>query len=116
MITILLSMLGHALIYMRLTPTLMAGSFIYGITMPLSTVLLPMFCRLFWKGETYASGYSYVSSFGLMISAPFITLFGTMYDKTGDYTMTILTSTVSIVIVLVMLLIGIPMIKKENQK
>ena len=116
MITILLSMLGHALIFMRLTPTLMAGAFIYGITMPLSTVLMPMFCRLFWKGETYASGYSYVSSFGLLISAPFISIFGAMYDKTGNYTLTILTSTVSIVIVLVMLLIGIPMIKKENQK
>ena len=111
----LVALLGHVLIYMRLTPTLMAGSSIYGITMPLSTVMMPLFCRLFWKGDTYGSGYSYVSMFGLLISAPFITIFGTMYDMTGSYTMTILSSTAAIAAVLVMIVIAIPPIKKDVQ-
>lgn len=111
-----IALFGHVLIFMRLTPTLTAGSFIYGITMPLSTVMMPLFCRLFWKGDTYASGYSYVSMFGLLISAPFITVFGTMYDMTGNYTMTILTSTASILLVLVMVIISMPLIKKETHR
>jgi len=112
----LIALFGHILIFMRLEPTLMAGSFIYGITMPLSTVTMPLFCRLFWKGDTYASGYSYVSMFGLLISAPFITIFGTMYDMTGDYTMTILSATAAIIIVFVMVILSIPMIKKETRQ
>ena len=78
--------------------------------------MMPLFCRLFWKGDTYASGYSYVSMFGLLISAPFITVFGTMYDMTGNYTMTILTSTASILLVLVMVIISMPLIKKETHR
>lgn len=113
-ISTLIALFGHILIFMRLTPTLAAGSFIYGITMPLSTVLMPLFCRLFWKSDTYASGYSYVSMFGLLISAPFITIFGTMYDMTGNYTMTILSSTASIVIVLIMVIISVPLIRKNT--
>ena len=110
----IIALLGHILIFMRLEPTLMAGSFIYGITMPLSTVTMPLFCRLFWKGDTYASGYSYVSMLGLLMSAPFITIFGTMYDMTGDYTLTILSATAAIVAVLIMVVISIPLIKKEE--
>ncbi len=82
--------------------------------MPLSTVMMPLFCRLFWKGDTYASGYSYVSMFGLLISAPFITIFGTMYDMTGNYTLTILSATAAIVAVLVMVVISVPLIKKHT--
>ena len=114
MITILLSMLGHALIFMRLTPTLMAGSFIYGITMPLSTVLMPMFCRLFWTGDAYASAYSYVSMIGMLVSAPFNSIFGSMYDKTGSYDMTILFSAASIAVVLVLVIL--PGMLKKNEK
>lgn len=110
----IIALAGHILIFMRLESTLMIGSFIYGITMPLSTVTMPLFCRLFWKGDTYASGYSYVSMLGLLMSAPFITIFGTMYDMTGSYTMTILTATAAIVIVLVMVMISVPLIKKEK--
>ena len=113
-ISALIALFGHILIFMRLTPTLTAGSFIYGITMPLSTVMMPLFCRLFWKGDTYASGYSYVSMFGLLISAPFITIFGTMYDMTGNYTMTILSSTTSIVIVLTMVIVSVPLFRKKT--
>ena len=110
----IVALAGHVLIFMRLESTLMIGSFIYGITMPLSTVTMPLFCRLFWKGDTYASGYSYVSMLGLLMSAPFITIFGTMYDMTGSYSMTILTATAAIVIVLVMVMISVPLIKKEK--
>ena len=51
---------------------------------------------------------------GLLMSAPFITIFGTMYDMTGDYTLTILSATAAIVAVLVMVVISIPLIKKEE--
>lgn len=114
LLSTLIALLGHILIFIGLTPTLTAGSFIYGITMPLSTVMMPLFCRLFWAGDTYASGYSYVSMFGLLISAPFITVFGTMYDMTGNYSMTILTSTAAILIVLIMVMISMPIIRKES--
>ncbi len=112
-ISILIAIAGHGLIFLGSTAPMMAGALLYGITMPLSTVLMPLFCRLFWKGDTYASAYSYVSMFGMLISAPFNTLFGTMYDMTGNYNMTIISSTAFVGVVLVMVILPKFVVKKE---
>mgnify|MGYP003290942711 CR=1 FL=1 len=112
-ISILIAIAGHGLIFLGSTAPMMVGALLYGITMPLSTVLMPLFCRLFWKGDTYASAYSYVSMFGMLISAPFNTLFGTMYDMTGDYNMTIISSTAFVGVVLVMVILPKFVVKKE---
>ena len=112
-LSIVVAIVGHGLIFIGSTAPMMAGALLYGITMPLSTVLMPLFCRLFWKGDTYASAYSYVSMFGMLISAPFNTLFGTMYDMTGDYNLTIISSTVFVGVVLVMVILPKFIVKKE---
>lgn len=112
-LSIVVAIVGHGLIFIGSTAPMMAGALLYGITMPLSTVLMPLFCRLFWKGDTYASAYSYVSMFGMMISAPFNTLFGTMYDMTGNYDLTIISSTAFVVVVLVMVILPKFVVKKE---
>lgn len=112
-ISILIAIAGHLMIFMGIPVMMMGGSLLYGITMPLSTVLMPLFCRLFWKGDTYASAYSYVSMFGMLISAPFNTLFGTMYDMTGDYNLTIISSMASVGVVLVMVILPKFVVKKE---
>ena len=112
-ISIVVAIIGHGLIFIGSTAPMMAGALLYGITMPLSTVLMPLFCRLFWKGDTYASAYSYVSMFGMLISAPFNTLFGTMYDMTGNYDLTIISSTAFVVVVLVMVILPKFVVKKE---
>lgn len=113
-ISILIAVVGHMMIFMGIPAAMMGGSLLYGITMPLSTVLMPLFCRLFWKGDTYASAYSYVSMFGMLISAPFNTLFGTMYDMTGDYNLTIISSTIFVLVVLVMVILPKFVVKKET--
>lgn len=112
-LSIVIAIVGHVMIFMGTPMAMMAGSLLYGITMPLSTVLMPLFCRLFWKGDTYASAYSYVSMFGMLISAPFNTLFGTMYDMTGDYNLTIISSTLFVGVVLVMVLLPKFAVKKQ---
>ena len=112
-LSIVVAIVGHGLIFIGSTAPMMAGALLYGITMPLSTVLMPLFCRLFWKGDTYASAYSYVSMFGMLISAPFNTLFGTMYDMTGNYDLTIISSTAFVVVVLVMVILPKFVVKKE---
>ncbi len=112
-ISIVIAIAGHMMIFLGVPAAMMAGSLLYGITMPLSTVLMPLFCRLFWKGDTYASAYSYVSMFGMLFSAPFNTLFGTMYDMTGDYNMTILSSAAAVAVVLVMVMLPKLVVKKE---
>lgn len=103
--SIIIAIGGHLMVLFGSSAMMMGGSFLYGITMPLSSVLMPMFCRLFWKGDTYASAYSYVSMFGMLISAPFNTLFGVLYDKTGNYDLTILTSAAFVFVVLIMVLL-----------
>lgn len=113
-LSIIVAIVGHGLVFIGSTAPMMAGALLYGITMPLSTVLMPLFCRLFWKGDTYASAYSYVSMFGMLISAPFNTLFGTMYDMTGNYNLTILSSAASVVAVLVMVILPKFVVKKKN--
>lgn len=112
-ISIVIALAGHVMIFMGTLASMMAGSMLYGITMPLSTVLMPLFCRLFWKGDTYASAYSYVSMFGMLLSAPFNTWFGTMYDMTGSYDLTIISSAVFVVVVLIMVLLPELMLKKS---
>ena len=47
----LAALAGHVLLLFDAPAVIMTGACIYGITMPLSTVLLPLFCRLFWKGD-----------------------------------------------------------------
>lgn len=113
MVSILIAAAGHIMILMGIPAAMMGGALLYGITMPLSTVLMPLFCRLFWKGDTYASAYSYVSMFGMLISAPFNTLFGTMYDMTGNYDLTVMSSTAFVLIVLVMVILPKLVVKKE---
>ena len=112
-LSIVVAIVGHGLIFIGSTAPMMAGALLYGIAMPLSTVLMPLFCRLFWKGDTYASAYSYVSMFGMLISAPFNTLFGTMYDMTGNYDLTIISSTAFVVVVLVMVILPKFVVKRE---
>lgn len=112
-ISIVIALVGHGMIFMGAPAAMMAGSLLYGITMPLSTVLMPLFCRSFWKGDTYASAYSYVSMFGMLFSAPFNTWFGSMYDMTGNYNMTILASAASVLVVLIMILLPQFIGKKE---
>lgn len=67
----------------------MAGALLYGITPPLSSVMAPLFCKLFWKGEDYGTAYSYVTMFGTLLVSPFNTWFGKFYDLTGSYDLTI---------------------------
>ena len=113
-VSILIAVTGHLLVYTGATAAMMGGALLYGITMPLSTVMMPMFCRLFWKGDTYASAYSYVSMIGMLISAPFNSIFGSMYDKTGSYDMTILFSAACVAAVLVLVILPGMLHKKEK--
>ena len=83
---------GHLLLLSSLPAVIMTGACIYGITMPLSTVLLPLFGRIFWKGDAYGTAFSYVSMAGTLLASPFNMLFGQFYDMTGSYRMTIIVS------------------------
>ena len=47
------------------------------------------FCRIFWNGETYSTAYAYSTMVGTLLGAPFNMWFGTFYDITGDYRLTI---------------------------
>lgn len=115
-ISILIAIAGHVLILMGIPSGMMAGSLLYGITMPLSTVLLPLFCRLFWQGDTYGAAYSYVSMFGMLLAAPFNTWFGTFYDMTGSYDLTIGVSAFCIVIVLALVIMAGKSLRKSAWK
>ena len=113
-ISIVIAVAGHLLVYTGATAAMMGGSLLYGITMPLSTVLMPMFCRLFWTGDAYASAYSYISMIGMLVSAPFNSIFGSMYDKTGSYDLTILFSAACVAAVLVLVILPGMLKKKEK--
>jgi len=54
-----------------------------------------------------------VSMLGLLISAPFITIFGTMYDMTGNYTLTITSATAAIIAVLAMVVLANGILRKD---
>lgn len=91
-LSILVSEIGHALLFLGLPASVMAGALLYGITPPLSSVMAPLFCKLFWKGEDYGTAYSYVTMFGTLLVSPFNTWFGKFYDLTGSYDLTIAVS------------------------
>ncbi len=114
--SIAVALFGHALVYTGNPVGMMAGALCYGITMPLSTVLMPLLCRTIWSGERYSTAYSYVTMVGMLLSAPFNTVLGTLYDRTGSYDMTIFVSALSVVIVLVMIVLVSTLTKRERAR
>lgn len=92
LVSMVISCAGHLLILTGTTGALLAGSLFYGITMPVTSVMLPLFCRLYWKGNAYGTAFSYISMAGTLLAAPCSTLFGRFYDVTGSYRLTILVS------------------------
>ena len=90
--SIALAFFGHVLLFLGSPKTVMTGSLFFGVTLPLSSVMMPLFCRIFWKGETYSTAYAYSTMVGTLLGAPFNMWFGTFYDITGDYRLTIGTS------------------------
>lgn len=92
LISMAISCAGHLLIFTGVTGAIMAGSLFYGITLPISSVMLPLFCQLYWKGNTYGTAFSYISMAGTLLAAPCNTLFGRFYDVTGNYNLTIIVS------------------------
>lgn len=103
-VSIALAFFGHVLLFMGNPATVMAGSLFYGVTLPLSSVMMPLFCRIFWKGDTYSTAYAYSTMVGTLLGAPFNMWFGTFYDMTGDYRLTIGVSA-SMLVVLTLLII-----------
>ena len=96
--SIALAFFGHVLLFLGSPKTVMAGSLFFGVTLPLSSVMMPLFCRIFWKGETYSTAYAYSTMVGTLLGAPFNMWFGTFYDITGDYRLTIGTSAALLVL------------------
>ncbi|MCI8453984.1 MAG: MFS transporter [Lachnospiraceae bacterium] len=94
------SVAGHLFLLAGVRSGMAAGAFLYGVTLPLSSVMLPLFCRLFWKGDNYGTAYSYVSMFGTLLASPFNMLFGRFYDWTGSYQVTVGASLVTLVLML----------------
>lgn len=90
--SMVISCAGHFLILAGTTGTLLAGSLFYGITMPVASVMMPLYCRRYWKGDTYGTAFSYITMAGTLLAAPFSTLFGRFYDITGSYHLTIVVS------------------------
>ncbi len=89
---------GHLLLFAGVSGGMAAGAFLFGVTLPLSSVMLPLFCRLFWKGDDYGTAYSYISMFGTLLASPFNMLFGRFYDQTGSYRLTVGASFLSILV------------------
>lgn len=112
-VSVLIAEAGHLLLFLGMGGGAMAGAFLFGITPPLSSVMLPLFCKMFWKGETYGMAYSYVSMFGTLLASPFNSLFGYFYDITGTYRLTIGVSAAMVFVVLVMTWCGSLLLKKE---
>jgi len=93
----------------------MAGALLYGITPPLSSVMAPLFCKLFWKGEDYGTAYSYVTMFGTLLVSPFNTWFGKFYDLTGSYDLTIGVSGLLLLITLALVWAGGRSLRAEKR-
>lgn len=108
---ILIAEAGHLLLFLGIPSGMMAGALMFGITMPLSTVLFPLFCRLFWKGETYGTAFSYATMGGTLLASPFNTLFGRFYDMTGSYRLTI-----SVSAALILVVFGLVILEKRLRK
>ena len=87
-----IAMAGHALLLTGISWAIPAGALLYGVTLPVSSVMVPLFCRLYWKGDAYGEAFSYISMAGMLLSSPFNALFGRLYDMTGGYSLTILVS------------------------
>jgi len=105
-VSILVSVAGLLLVFIGKSGSVMAGAFLFGITQPLSSVMMPLFCKLFWKGESYGTAFSYVSMFGTLLASPFNTIFGNFYDMTGTYDLTIFASGLLVLLVLVLVWAG----------
>lgn len=112
--SVLIAVAGHLLLLTGMTEGVMAGALLFGITPPLSSVMMPLFCRLFWKGETYGAAYSYVSMFGTLLASPFNTLFGRFYDMTGSYHLTIMVSAGLVFLVLLLVEAGKTQVKPQS--
>lgn len=112
--SVLIAVAGHLLLLTGMTEGVMAGALLFGITPPLSSVMMPLFCRLFWKGETYGAAYSYVSMFGTLLASPFNTLFGRFYDMTGSYHLTIMVSAGLVFLVLLLAEAGKTQVKPQS--
>ena len=113
-LSIIVAGIGHVMIFMGIPAVMLPGSLLYGVTMPLSTVLMPMFCRLFWKGDTYAAAYSYVTMFGMLFCSPFGSWFGTFYDLTGSYDLTNGFCFFTLVVALVLVVVTGGILKKKD--
>ncbi len=94
--------LGHFFLFTGTGLGTTAGALFYGITLPLSSVLMPLFCRQFWTGEAYGKVFSYISMAGTLIASPFNMLFGRFYDMTGTYQATIAASFLCIAVTFVL--------------
>ncbi len=103
--SIALAFFGHVLLFLGSPKTVMAGSLFFGVTLPLSSVMMPLFCRIFWKGETYSTAYAYSTMVGTLLGAPFNMWFGTFYDITGDYRLTIGTSAAMLIMLTVLVML-----------
>lgn len=90
--SMVISCVGHLLIFTGMTGAVLAGSLFYGITLPITSVMVPLFCQLFWKGNAYGTAFSYISMAGTLLASPCNTLFGRFYDITGNYNLTIIVS------------------------
>lgn len=113
-VSVLVSVAGLLLVYMGNPGSVMAGALLFGITQPLSSVMMPLFCKLFWKGESYGTAFSYVSMFGTLIASPFNMVFGKFYDITGTYSLTIAASGFLILMVLILVWAGDRLLKKPS--
>ena len=114
-LSILVSEIGHVLLLLGLPASVMAGALLYGITPPLSSVMAPLFCKLFWKGEDYGTAYSYVTMFGTLLVSPFNTWFGKFYDLTGSYDLTIGVSGLLLLITLALVWAGGRSLRAEKR-
>jgi len=113
-ITILLSGIGHILLFLGLRQSVMAGSLFFGATLPLSSVMMPLFCRLFWKGDTYSTAYAYATMVGTLLASPFNMWFGTLYDMTGTYRLPIAVSAAMLVLLFLLILLEDVRLKKRS--
>lgn len=113
-VSVFVSVSGLFLVFLGNSVSVMAGAFLFGITQPLSSVMMPLFCKLFWKGESYGRAFSYVSMFGTLLASPFNMVFGKLYDLTGTYRMTIGASGLLILMVLLLVWAGGRSLKKPS--
>ena len=66
-VSIALAFLGHVLLFVGSPETVMAGSLFYGVTLPLSSVMMPLFCRIFWKEISFRSYFRLVMTQTLIL-------------------------------------------------